>query len=434
MGKVIIMPKLGYTQEEGQLVEWHKKEGEHVEKGEPFFDVLTDKSVITVDAAESGTVLKLIAERDDTLPVFTPIAVIGEPGEDAEALLKAHVMDVAPDAPIDGLQESPKKEDHGNINDDLRLTPKAKKMIVEEHYDVTSLRQIQGTGFEGGITAKDIKASPLAKKIAQDKDIDLNTVTGTGIGGKIMKKDVLRTADAMNQYKEQRILRKIPYAGVRKVIGQRLAESKFTAPHLYFSDTIDTTNMSAFRRTINDTGEISVKVSDLLILAVGKALQKYPDINVSLQNNEIISYESVNIGMAVAGEKGLIVPVIRNVQNKTLSSVVEETKDLIHRAKKGSLLPEEYSGGTFTISNLGMFGIENFTAIINPPESAILAVSSVRKKPVVVMNQQGKEEIAIRPMMNITLSVDHRLIDGLLAVSFVEYLKKMLENPVLLLI
>ncbi|MBO5570040.1 MAG: 2-oxo acid dehydrogenase subunit E2 [Clostridia bacterium] len=438
MGKVIIMPKLGYTQEEGQLVEWHKKEGEHIEKGEPFFDVLTDKSVITVEAAESGTILRLIAQQDDTLPVFTPIAVIGEPGEDADALLKNHVMDVAPDAPVDTAREDQteerKENDKSKTDAGLKLTPKARKLIEREHYDPESLREIRGTGYEGGITAKDIKASPLARLIAEDNDIDLKTVTGTGISGRIMKKDVLQAVEAMNSNKEQKILYKIPYAGVRKIIGQRLAGSKFTSPHLYFSESIDTTSLSAFRKTVNDIAEVKVKVSDLLIMAVGKALQKYPDINASLQNNEIICYESVNIGVAVAGEKGLIVPVVRNVQDKTLLSIARETEELVGRAKKGNLLPQEYSGGTFTISNLGMFGIEKFTAIINPPESAILAVSSVRKKPVVMTGQDGKDEIAIRPMMNVTLSVDHRIIDGLLAASFVEYLKKLLENPLLLVI
>lgn len=445
MAKVIIMPKLGFTQDEGSLVAWHKQIGESVKKGEPFFDVHTDKSVVTIDAAENGTLLKIVVEPETTVPVFTPIAVIGDPGEDADAALKAHVMDVAPDAAVkadfdDDAEETAKEEAPAQQETDiksLKLTPKAKALIKNEGYDVNSVAKIQGTGFEGGITAKDIKASPLAKKIADEMNVPLESVSGSGAQGKVMKKDVLAAATQKKEDKvteDKQILEKIPYSGVRKIIGDRLSQSKFTAPHLYFTDSIDTTNLTAFRKMLNEKSEQKIAFSDLLVKAVSKALVKFPNVNASLVDNEIVVYKSTNIGSAVAGDNGLIVPVIKNAQEKTLTQIAQESRDLVERAKTGRLKPEEYSGGTFSISNLGMFGIENFTAIINPPEAAILSVSSIRKKAVVVTNEAGEDEICIRPMMNIQLTVDHRIIDGLLASQFVEYVKKLLEEPLKILI
>ncbi len=445
MAKVIIMPKLGFTQDEGSLVAWHKQIGESVKKGEPFFDVHTDKSVVTIDAAENGTLLKIVVEPETTVPVFTPIAVIGDPGEDADAALKAHVMDVAPDAAVkadfdDDAEETAKEEAPAQQETDiksLKLTPKAKALIKNEGYDVNSVANIQGTGFEGGITAKDIKASPLAKKIADEMNVPLESVSGSGAQGKVMKKDVLAVATQKKEDKgteDKQILEKIPYSGVRKIIGDRLSQSKFTAPHLYFTDSIDTTNLTAFRKMLNEKSEQKIAFSDLMVKAVSKALIKFPNVNASLVDDEIVVYKSTNIGSAVAGDNGLIVPVIKNAQDKTLTQIAQESRDLVERAKTGRLKPEEYSGGTFSISNLGMFGIENFTAIINPPEAAILSVSSIRKKAVVVTNEAGEDEICIRPMMNIQLTVDHRIIDGLLASQFVEYVKELLEEPLKILI
>ncbi|MGE4276462.1 MAG: dihydrolipoamide acetyltransferase family protein [Lawsonibacter sp.] len=440
MAKVIIMPKLGFTQEEGLLVEWHKQVGEPVHKGEPFFDVHTDKSVVTVDATEDGTLLKIVAEPNSTLPVFTPIAVVGELGEDADAAIKAHVMDVASDeavkADFDGEEpqqaDEPEQPTPAMSARELKLTPKARRLVKDEGYDPAAIAWIQGTGFQGGITAKDIKASPLARKIAEKQGVDLSAVAGTGTKGKVMKQDVVQPTQ--KAVPEKKVAGTEPYDGVRKIIGQRLSESKFTAPHLYFTDAVDTTRLTEFRRMLNEKGEGKVAVSDLLIMAASKALRKFPGVNSSLVGDQIVTYESINVGMAVAGEHGLIVPVVKNVQEKTISQVAQETRDLVERAKAGRLVPAEYSGGTFSISNLGMFGIGNFTAIINPPEAAILSISSVRKTPVAVTNEAGEDEIAIRPMMNIQLSVDHRIVDGLLAARFVEYMKQLLEEPIKVLL
>lgn len=449
MAEVIIMPKLGFNMDEGELVSWHKSVGDTVTKGELFFEINTDKTTMPIEATADGTVLKICVEEGETVEVFTPIAVVGAPGEDAEAALAAGVatanvdgtvgseaedtMDKAAEGISAESQQQAEAKETVDIKD-LKLTPKAKRMIKEENIDPASLKDIKGTGYQGGITAKDIKASPLARKIAEKKGVDLASVEGTGVNGKIMKEDVEKAAMAAPAAgtEEKKILSTKPYKGVRKIIGDKLAESKFTAPHLYFTDAVDTTNLTAFRKQMNEVSERKITVSDLLVYAASKALQKFPGINVSLVDGNIITYKSTNIGVAVAGDNGLIVPVIKNVQEKTLTAVSEENRDLVDRAKEGHLKPEEYSGGTFSISNLGMFGIGNFTAIINPPEAAILSVSSVRKTPVVI-EEDGEDKIVIRPMMNIQLSVDHRLIDGLLASQFVEYMKELLENPLKIL-
>ena len=303
----------------------------------------------------------------------------------------------------------------------MKMTPRAKKYIAENGIDPASVSGISGSGFEGGITERDVKASPLARKIAQAEGVDLRGVTGTGIQGRIMKDDVLKAAAGSGSEDLMQIAAAVPYKGIRKIIGDKLSQS------------VDTTELTAFRKKLNEGSHIKIAVSDLLTMAACKALKKFPGLNVTLRDGQIITYKSINVGTAVAGDNGLIVPVIKNVQNKSLLDVAQESRDLIARAKEGRLTPEEYSGGTFSISNLGMFGIHNFTAIINAPEAAILAVSSIRKMPVVLTDEDGEDTIAIRPMMNIQLSVDHRLIDGLLASQFVEYMKELLENPIRIL-
>jgi len=442
MAKVIVMPKLGYTQDEGAIAQWHKKVGDAVTKGEPFFDVHTDKSVVTVEASKSGTLLKIALEPNVTVPVLTPVAVVGNPGEDADAVLAAHVTATSVDADVTADFDR-KDEASPSIQDapaaeiaDLKLTPRAKTYMKNNNIDPPSAAAIQGTGFQGGITERDIKASPLARKIAQTAGVDLNHAAGSGANNKIMKADIDRAATPapLPVGGDKIVSLDVPYKGVRKIIGDRLSKSKFTAPHLYFTDSVDTTSLTAFRKMINETSGTKYAVSDLLIMAASKALRKYPGVNSALVDEKIITYTSTNIGMAVAGDNGLVVPVVKNVQQKSLSDVAAETRDLVERAKTGRLSPAEYSGGTFSISNLGMFGIGNFTAIINPPEAAILSVSSVRKTPVVLTDEEGNDTIAIRPMMNIQLSVDHRIIDGLLASQFLEYIKQLLENPVSILL
>ena len=446
MAKVIVMPKLGYTQDTGSVAAWLKNEGDKVERGEALFDAHTDKTVVTVESSAAGTLLKIALEPEVTVPVLTPVCVIGEPGEDAEAALANHKTLEVADAQDEGLlddddeEEAPAEETKTVEAADVKMSRRAKKYVEENDIDINSVAEIKGTGFEGGITERDIKASPLAKKIAKKTGVDLAAVKGTGVNGKIMKKDVVaagkaapKPAAAVENKDDMIVESVVPYAGIRKIIGDRLSESKFTAPHLYFTDSIDMTEFNAFRKMLNEKSEQKIAASDLMIKAASKALEKYPKLNASLQGNQIIYYKSTNVGMAVAGDNGLIVPVVKNAQAKTLTAIASETRDLVERAKAGRLKQEEYTGGTFSISNLGMFGISNFTAIINPPEAGILSISSIRKTPVVIIDAEGNDQIAIRPMMNVQLSVDHRIIDGLLASQYVEYFKELLENPIKIL-
>ena len=442
MAEVIIMPKLGFNMDEGELVRWCKKEGEAVTKGETLFEINTDKTVMPVEATQDGVVLKILLEENNFAPVFTPIAVVGQPGDDVDAALAAYAQkqgggaapaaaEEAAPAPAEEAAPAPAVS-----TDDLKLTPRARTYIKDNDIDPASVAQIQGTGFEGGITQRDIKASPLARKKAEKLNVDLSGVQGSGVGGKIMSQDVTAPAAAPAAAADspaKRIAKTTPYKGVRKVIGDRLAQSKFTSPHLYFTDEVDMSNLDPFRAQLNAVSDVKISTTDLFVKAAAKALKKFPEINVSLIDGSIVTYASANVGIAVAGDKGLIVPAVKEAQQKTIAEIAVETKDLIARAREGHLSPEEYSCGTFSISNLGMFGIGNFTAIINPPEAAILSISSTRKRAVVI-TEDGEDKIVIRPMMNIQLSVDHRLIDGLLASQFVEYMKQLLEDPMQILI
>lgn len=437
MSEVVIMPKLGFNMDEGKLVKWHKSEGDSVSSGEVLFEIHTDKTTMEVEAVTDGIVLRLLVEEGEEMPVFTPIAIIGESGENPDEILRKYNeengIETDEESGEEEIVEETENIEEVVIDTDLKLTPRARRYVKENSLDINSIKNIEGTGFRGGITEKDIKVSPIAKKLAHKLGLDISTVEGTGVGGKIVKDDVQRKSNILQEDHTKRVKDTIPYSGVRKIIGDRLSESKFTAPHLYFSNDVDTTNLTKFRKELNENSDLKISSTDLLAYALGKALKKYPEINASLVGDVIEQYESINIGIAVAGNNGLVVPVVKNIQEKTIQDVAKETKDLISRARVGKLLSEEYNGGTFTISNLGMFGIDSFTAIINPPELAILAVSSINKKPVVKTNEDGEDVILIRPMMNIQLSVDHRIIDGLLAAEFLGYVREILENPIKIL-
>jgi pyruvate dehydrogenase E2 component (dihydrolipoamide acetyltransferase) len=333
---------------------------------------------------------------------------------------------------------------------------------------------IQGTGFQGGVREKDILAyleknggaaapaaapapaafaTPLARKIAAAEGVDIASAIGSGPYGKITKDDVLKAlrsaaasgaladereatdiADDLGFNGDKKIGSVTPYSGVRKIIGERLAESKFTAPHLYFTQKVDLSDLLSLRKLVNEKQDKKTSVTDYIAKAAVIALLKYPDMNSSLVGDSIEQYANVNLGIAVASTTGLIVPVIKDAQDMSVVEISKAASPLFDKAREGKLLPGEYTGGTFTISNLGMFGIENFTAIINPPEVGILAISSTKDEPTVVLGADGGKSIEIRPIMNITLSVDHRLIDGLLAAQFVTEVKRLLESPIELLI
>ena len=467
MAEIIIMPKLGFNMDEGKLVEWYKNEGDAVKKGEPLFSVETDKTNMDIEATGDGVVKALLINAGDKIPVTLPIAVVAGADEDASALIaqaKAELADggvavEAEEAPTAAApaKEEPKKAAAPAAADGKRkITPRARRVAAENDLDLATA-DIVGTGWEGGICEKDVleylasnkvKISPVAKAMADAEGVDISAIKGTGANGKIMKSDIeaalaakpaaaaagAAVQEAQFSADGKEILEEIPYAGVRKVIGDRLAQSKFTAPHLYFTQKVDLTELLKLRKQVNDAQDKKTSVTDYIARATVIALQKYPEMNASLIGDKIVKYKSVNLGIAVASPTGLIVPNVKNAQNLSVVELSKASTPLFDKARAGKLAYDEYNGGTFTISNLGMFGIENFTAIINPPEVGILAISSTKDEPAVIVNAAGEKEIAIRPMMNIQLTVDHRLIDGLLAAQFVTEIKKLLESPISLMV
>ena len=477
MAEVVIMPKLGFNMSVGKLVKWYKQEGDPVSKGEPVFAIETDKTSIDIEATSDGVFRKKFIEEGESVDVTLPIAIVAEAEENIDALIQdvnrqlnreESSASPAETVSVEDKPESPlaaplaKQAGAGKTSGGrLKITPRARRVASEKGLPLTDLNLV-GTGYDGGICEKDIlefmaankiRVSPVARKMAEDQKLSLDQVKGSGANGKIMKKDLTaagqtaavsaatgtaagKEAQPQVQMSEdgKEILKVVPYAGVRKIIGERLAQSKFTAPHLYFTQKVNLDKLLELRKQINDAQEKKTSVTDYIAKAAIKCLQKYPDMNESLVGDQIVKYKTVNLGIAVAAPSGLIVPVVKNANQKTVVEISREASVLFEKARNGKLKPDEYTGGTFTISNLGMFGIENFTAIINPPEVGIMAVSATKDEPLVVQDAMGNQSVAIKPMMNITLTVDHRLIDGLLAAQFVTDIKKLLENPIELLV
>ena len=453
MAEFIIMPKLGFNMDTGDLVKWRKAEGDSIQKGDVVFEIQTDKTVMEIEAAVSGVLLKILVDEGQTVPVIQPVCIVGQKGENVSAMIaeaqgvlgSAARQEEAPAAVEVPADYAPAQPAAAAIAPgDLKLTPRARKYAAEQGLDLNGAA-ITGTGFQGGITQKDLekaakagKITPLAKKMAAAAQLDVTALQGTGAGGKVVKADVEAAVQDAKQVAVSgaggiEVLRTLPYSGMRKVIGDRLSHSKVQAPHVYFTAAVDVTELAALRDVVNNTQQQKVSYNDFIIAAVTLALQKYPEINSTLQGDKVIQYKDVNIGVAVGLESGLIVPVVRKTQTKKLTAIAAETQALTEKARAGKLLPQDYQGGTFTVSNLGMFGIENFTAVINPPEAAILAVSALKKAPVVI-SKDGEDEIVIRTMMNITLSIDHRLVDGLSATRFVKEVQGLLEKPLAILI
>ena len=474
MAEIIIMPKLGFNMNEGKLVQWYKSEGEEITKGEPLFSVETDKTNMDIEATSDGVVKALLIEEGDKIPVTLPIAVIGSADEDvsaavadAKAQLAAGGADVSDEdealavaeqaaAPAEAKTPAAAPKTADGV---IKITPRARRVAAENDLAIEDLA-IEGTGWEGGICEKDIleylasnkvKATPVAAAMAKAEGIDLADIKGSGVNGKIMKEDVEKVIAAAKKAVAaaedqapagageitpdgKEIGEKVPYAGVRKVIGDRLAESKFTAPHLYFTQKVNMEDVLALRKKVNEVQDKKTSVTDFIAKAVIMTLKKYPEMNSSLVGETIERYKSINLGIAVASPTGLIVPNIKNSQDMSVVEISKASTPLFDKARAGKLAVDEYAGGTFTISNLGMFGIENFTAIINPPEVGILSISSTKDEPFVVTKEDGTKEIQIKPMMNIQLTVDHRIIDGLLAAQFVTNVKNLLENPISLMV
>jgi len=406
MVEYVIMPKLGFNMDKGTLLKWRKKEGDLVKEQEVLFEIETDKTVMEVEAQTSGTLRKILVAEGEEVPVTLPIAIIGDKDEDISKIIK--------DA-YQKLGKTKMIEEESKV--DREVSP-----LIEESQEIKPKKE-----------KKDFrKISPGARKKAKELGVEVQLVEGSGPGGVVIEKDILdyfqlKKETSKTLIEEKEIEKRIPYTGIRKIIGDRLSQSKFTAPHIYFTISVDMTKAISFLDTYNSDLQLKVTINDLIVFIVAKILKEQSNLNCSLIGEEIVYYKDINIGIAVAIEEGLIVPVLKNADKKTLSILSTHTKKLIKSAQERKLMPEDYKGGTFTVSNLGMYGVEQFTAIINPPEAAILAVGSIQKIPVVI--EENKERIEIRSIMKITLSADHRLIDGVMASNFLTKTKYYLQQP-----
>ncbi|MDN5311774.1 MAG: hypothetical protein PWQ68_747 [Thermoanaerobacteraceae bacterium] len=437
MATVVKMPKLGTTMEEGTIIKWLKKEGEPVEKGEAYVEIQTDKVNLEDEAPESGILRKILVPEGAVVSVGKEIAIIAGVDEPLPEISEEKAKETENPASQnlktgEEIKEQPKETEA--VEGKVKASPAAKRVARENDVD---LSKVTPTGPDGRIVEKDVlvfiennkvKATPVARKIAEEQGIDLNKIQKAP-GERITKQDLMPLEEQKQEVPVTSGIRQtIPVTGMRKIIAERMAKSKATAPHIYLTLEVDMTKAMELREKLipaiqNQYGS-KLSYNDILIKASAVAIKQNPIINSTFNDDEIIIKEDINIGLAVALENGLIVPVVRCADKKGLGEISRDTTQLIEKARTGKLLPDDYQGGTFTITNLGMYDIENFKAIINQPESAILAVGKIMKKPVVIDDQ-----IVIRPMMNLTLSCDHRVIDGAQGARFLQRIKQILEEP-----
>jgi len=435
MAYVIKIPKLGLTMTEGTVFKWYKKEGDEVKAGDVLFEISTDKLVNEVTAEEDGVLRKIILNEGETAGVGAPVGIIAKADEDIAYLLESGDTKFYDSY----LKEEPQNNELINDRKMARkdgyvpATPYAKKIAKENNID---LKLVAGSGKNGIVLAKDVqqfidknkssvKASPMAKKLAEEMGVDLTSIDKDG---RIMKEDVLRASLKREGVSRERTATP---SRIRRIIAERMLDSsQTTAPVTYIME-VDVTELKILRDKLNKHYEskgIKFSYNHLLMKALAKALMEYPELNASFDGETIVYHDYVNMGVAVAIGKELIVPNIKNVHYKTLEEIALETEALIRAAREGKLEADDLSGGTFTITNLGSFGMDSFTPIINKPEVAILGINTIKDKPVVF-----EGEITVRTMTNINLTADHRLVDGALAAIFLNRVKELLENPYLIL-
>lgn len=415
MAEVVYMPKLSDTMTEGVVAAWNKNIGDPVKAGEILAEIETDKATMEFESFYDGVLLHIGVETGKAAPVNSILAIIGQKGEDISGLLSGS----AAPAPEVAKSEESKPS-----------VPNPEPVKVEHTPDVKSAPAVVTANSER------LFASPLAKKLAEEKGIDIHSVAGTGEGGRIVKRDV----DHYTPYfPAERSFTTAPsgtesfhdetVSQMRKTIARRLAESKFTAPHFYLTLSINMDNAIAARKTLNAMEGVKVSFNDMVVKAVALSLKQHPNVNSAWMGDFIRRNEHVHIGVAVAVDEGLLVPVLRFADTKGLVQISSEVKDFAKKAKDKKLQPSDWEGNTFTISNLGMFGIESFTAIINPPDSCILAIGGINEVPVVKNGQVVPGNI-----MKVTLSCDHRVVDGAMGASFLQTFKNYMENPVAMLL
>jgi len=411
--EVVRMPKLSDTMTDGVLEKWHKKVGDKVKSGELLADIATDKATMEFESFQDGVLIHIGVQEKQSVPVDSVIAILGKGGENVNDILSI-------------------------VNNSNRNTISVSNANNTAKETTTNQNKVEQSSSQNNSR---IKASPLAKALAKEKGIDLTNVSGTGDNGRITKSDIENykggsTSSNVTTSKIQSTFNlgtesftDEPVSQMRKVIAKRLSESKNTAPHYYLTIDIDMDNAIAAREAMNKVSDVKISFNDIVIKASAAALRKHPKVNSAWMNDKIRYNHHIHIGMAVAIEDGLLVPVIRFADQKSLSQISAEAKDLGKRAKDKKLQPQDWEGNTFTISNLGMFGIESFTSIINSPESCILSVGAIKQIPVVKNN-------AVVPgnVMKVTLASDHRSVDGALGAAFLQTLKAFIENPVTILV
>jgi len=433
---LITMPKMSDTMQEGTIASWLKKVGDEVKSGDILAEVETDKATMELESYEDGVLLYIGVEEGDSVEIDGVIAIIGEEGADYEKLLQAHKG-----------KSSKKAEKPATDEKKPEPTPGPDKTSNEETskkgYEQPKTTPEDKSSANGSADGGRLKASPLAKKMAEEKGYDISQVKGTGEGGRIVRKDIeqfdpakakpatstasqpaaAQPAVGEESYREEKV------SQMRKTIAKRLAESKFTAPHFYLTMEINMDKAMEARKSMNEIAPVKISFNDMVIKAVASALRQHPKVNSSWLGDKIRYNSHIHIGMAVAVEEGLLVPVIRFADNKSLSQISNEAKSLGGKAKNKELQPKDWEGNTFTISNLGMFGIDEFTAIVNPPDACIMAVGGI-KETVIVKNGQ----MQIGNVMKVTLSCDHRVVDGAVGSAFLQTFKSLLEDPVRILI
>ena len=426
MDEVVLMPRLSDTMEEGVIAAWHKNVGDTVKKGEVLAEIETDKATMELESYKNGTLLHIGAQKGEKIPVNGLLCIIGEKGKVSVNAIVAALKG--------GVSAEPGVKSQELVSESSNAAEPAKETV----------QTVASSANNGRV-----KASPLAKKLAAEKGIDIKAISGSGDGGRIIKADIdsytpAAKADTLTVAAKaattaavavpafvagQEGYTDIPNSQIRNVIAKRLAESKFSAPHFYLTMEINMDNAMVARAQLNEISPAKISFNDLVVKAAALALRQHPAVNASWLGDKIRRYSHVHIGIAVAIEDGLIVPVVRFADQKTLPQIAAESKELAGKAKNKKLQPNEFSGNTFTISNLGMMDIDEFTAIINPPDSCIMAVGRIKE--VVVKKGDG---FAISNFMKITLSCDHRSVDGALGAAFLQTFKKYLENPITMLL
>ncbi len=430
MAEIIRMPKMSDTMEEGVIAGWLKKVGDEVKSGDILAEVETDKATMELESYDDGFLLHVGVKDGESVPVDGVIAIIGEKGENIDDILKEVSNEQNNNEAVDPKDEEEIVDEDESVEENSEVKEEEEVKNTED--------KIEDLNIDFSNESDRIKASPLAKKLASEKGVDISMVKGSGDGGRIIKEDIENFKHSENlPIKEVKLpeiyskesYEEIPVSQMRKTISKRLAESKFSAPHFYLTMEIDMDNCIEGRNKINETSDVKISFNDIIIKAAAVSLRKHPMVNASFLTDKIRVNNHIHIGVAVAVDEGLLVPVIRFADNKSLSHISTEVRNLAGKAKNKELQPSDWEGNTFTISNLGMFGIDEFTAIINPNDACILAVGGIKNTPVV---KNG--EIVPGNIMKVTLSCDHRIVDGAIGSAFLKTLKELIEDPIKILV